>query len=393
MTDRILIVGASVRAAAQSAVRAGLRPLAVDLFADEDLRVVAETRVSIDYPQDLPRLCRELPPGPWMYTGAVENHPEVIAEISETRPLVGNSPEIVARVRDPIQLESLLRSGRLPAARCVSSGTAPDDGAEWVLKPVASGCGLGIRSAFPRERIPPGHFVQERIAGTPLSAVYCASEKGCTFVGASLQLIGMESQPVTAYQFCGAVANYPLSDDVRSAMRETGRFIARETGLRGLFGIDFVQGSGGPVAIEVNPRYTATVELFERIAGRSADCESSLQIERTAMGFSFGFRGGGNVSGGVAGKLILYARDWGAAPDFSDAVGHAGFPDFADIPRRGVRIEPGQPVCTVLADAADADALAGKLQAGIGRTAEVFPAGGFDVAGIGEELRARLTAR
>lgn len=393
MTDRILIAGASVRAAAQTAVRFGLRPLAVDLFADEDLRAVAETRQSVDYPGDLPRLCRELPPSPWMYTGALENYPDVIAEISETRPLIGNSPEVLTGIRDPFRLESLLRSGGFPTAGCVLSGTVPDDGTKWLLKPVGSGCGFGIRSASPGEPVPRQFFGQECVAGIPLSAVYCASEDDCTFVGASLQLIGMASQAVSPFQFCGAVANFPVSEDVRAAMRETGEFVARETGLRGLFGIDFVQGAGGPVAIEVNPRYTATVELFERIAGRSADCQSFLRIERTATGLSFGVRDCGNCDGRAAGKVILYARDSGTAPEFGVSLGGARFPEIADIPRCGARIESGQPVCTVLADAANADVLLGRLHTTTGWIAEKFPAAKFDVAAIIDDLRMRLAGK
>ena len=38
MNEHLLILGASVRAAAFSALRAGLRPWCVDLFADLDLR-------------------------------------------------------------------------------------------------------------------------------------------------------------------------------------------------------------------------------------------------------------------------------------------------------------------------------------------------------------------
>ena len=42
MAGRILILGASARAAAASALRAGLEPFAIDLFADRDTRQNAD---------------------------------------------------------------------------------------------------------------------------------------------------------------------------------------------------------------------------------------------------------------------------------------------------------------------------------------------------------------
>src|SRR5439155_27257439 len=69
--ESLIIVGSSARAAAFSALRAGLRPWCADLFADVDLlqrcpavRVPAES-----YPQCLPDMLDLSPPGQWMYMG------------------------------------------------------------------------------------------------------------------------------------------------------------------------------------------------------------------------------------------------------------------------------------------------------------------------------------
>jgi len=105
MSDPLLILGASTRAAASSAIRAGLSPLAADLFCDDDLRQMTDEvkRVS-DYPSDLPHLARDFPPGPWMFTGGLENHPRIIDAISVERILWGTPAGPIQRVRDPWQL-------------------------------------------------------------------------------------------------------------------------------------------------------------------------------------------------------------------------------------------------------------------------------------------------
>ena len=81
----LLIVGASTRGAAASAVRAGYTPYCIDLFADRDLVEIASVKrcPHDDYPQAIVSLLDRwqkdkqgpTPNTPWIYTGAIENHP------------------------------------------------------------------------------------------------------------------------------------------------------------------------------------------------------------------------------------------------------------------------------------------------------------------------------
>src|SRR5213592_4147754 len=102
----VLLLGASVRAAAFSAQRAGLRPWAIDLFADRDLAAVCPARAVPPgrYPAGLVELAREMPPGPWLFTGALENRPGLIERITRDRPLWGNDAACLRRARDPFAL-------------------------------------------------------------------------------------------------------------------------------------------------------------------------------------------------------------------------------------------------------------------------------------------------
>src|SRR5438128_59838 len=94
MVDRgsLLIVGASVRAAAFSALRAGFHPWCIDLFADRDLccRVPCHRIARRNYPEAIESVLHDAPPGPWMYTGGLENYPTLVDEWSVHRPLLGN---------------------------------------------------------------------------------------------------------------------------------------------------------------------------------------------------------------------------------------------------------------------------------------------------------------
>ncbi len=116
MTNQILIVGASTRAAAFSALRAGLKPRCIDHFADRDLHVAFPVLRAPhgDGAAGLEAAARGSSGEPWFYTGPLENHPDLVGRISRSHRLLGNSPEILRAVRDPLRLAAVLRRRGLP---------------------------------------------------------------------------------------------------------------------------------------------------------------------------------------------------------------------------------------------------------------------------------------
>ena len=66
-----------------------------------------------------------------MYTGGLENYPDVIAAIAAERPLWGNGPDVLAKVRDPFALAAVLARPDLPhpkVRRWDRSAERRDDG-------------------------------------------------------------------------------------------------------------------------------------------------------------------------------------------------------------------------------------------------------------------------
>src|SRR5438552_15280885 len=114
--QNLLIFGASTRAAAFSALRAGLQPWCADLFADADLqaRCPAMRVPAGSYPRGFLRLAKESIPGPWMYTGALENWLLEEPDIAFALPLWGISGEELFLARSPMDLRSVLPQARLP---------------------------------------------------------------------------------------------------------------------------------------------------------------------------------------------------------------------------------------------------------------------------------------
>src|SRR5579872_5164411 len=104
MSRRILIVGGSTRAAADSVRRAGWQPVCADLFADLDLRQTAELVPVRHYPESLPEDLAQVHAGGWFYCGALENQPKILrairANAKSIGPLLGTSPEALESIRN-----------------------------------------------------------------------------------------------------------------------------------------------------------------------------------------------------------------------------------------------------------------------------------------------------
>src|SRR5207245_5579110 len=118
------LVGASVRAAAFSALRAGLRPRCLDLFGDVDLRARCDVQTipPSEYPQGFTRLLGTVAPEPVVYTGALENHPVVLAQLGCYRPLWGITGDLLRAVRDPFCVHAALTASDRPALEVLPPG-------------------------------------------------------------------------------------------------------------------------------------------------------------------------------------------------------------------------------------------------------------------------------
>jgi predicted ATP-grasp superfamily ATP-dependent carboligase len=328
--EHLIIVGASARAAAFSALRAGLRPWCVDLFGDVDLRARCPVTVIPRqlYPHGLLDVVRgSAPEGSLMYTGGLENHPEIVRRLAECRPLVGNEPEVLRRVRDPWALAEAL-PGQTPRIEW-DRALVPRDGT-WLAKPRRGSGGSGIEPWTDASRPRRGTYFQEIVSGLPIAAIYDAPTNApCRFLGATQQLVGQAWLHARPFAYCGSIGPLTLASDVLQAFEGIGQRLQAAFHLRGLFGVDAILQDNLPLVLEVNPRYTASVEVLEYAA-----------LSRTMPIASEDF----------IGKAILFARGpisfsaWGPW-DLDEVDVPAGeMPAYADIPMPGTEIDPGQPV-------------------------------------------------
>jgi uncharacterized protein len=355
----LAIVGASTRSAAASAVRAGFQPLAADLFGDADLQHIATTTCIRPYPEGLLDWMRAVEPPAWMYTGALENYPELVDQMAWIAPLVGNPGDVLARVRSPWELaEVLTRTGFLfPEIRESAEGLPAD--ASWLTKTYTGASGSGVR-VFSKERGAGSEeeleaaqlCYQKRIDGIPCAAVFVALDGTSVLIGVTRQLIGEPWLGSHGFQYSGSIGLLPIAETTRATVEKIGEVLTRQFELSGIFGLDFILDGHRVWAIEVNPRYTASVEICERATGENV---IALHVVDWP-GSPINVLNSSTVVGTLThGKAILFARrDIVIASDFANmALAEAlckPWPTLADVSPAGTIVEAGRPILTVFAD-------------------------------------------
>ncbi|MGH9237473.1 MAG: ATP-grasp domain-containing protein [Vicinamibacterales bacterium] len=362
----ILICGTSTRAAAESAARAGFSVTTIDAFADRDqhpaVRALSAGRDFDASPTAaaMARVARDLPCDAVVYLSPFENHPRAVAALAAGRVLLGNAPETLRLVRDPFVLAGALRSHGVEVPRLMNANDSNDsnDSNEsngWLVKPFRSGGGARIRE-WQRGPIPRGWYLQKRIDGTPGSIVFAAAKGACVPIGFSRQLVGDANFGAAGFRYCGSILappgdrQFPDGAAVFEAAGAIARYVSSMFGLAGLNGLDFIARGRVVYPLEVNPRWSSSIEVAERAFAmpffpvHAAACSDGVlptfdcaaALERAD----------------VVGKAIVYARRLVSVGDTSNWLEDSS---VRDVPPSGECFRPGQPVCSVFATAADSE--------------------------------------
>lgn len=353
----VLVAGLSTRALAESAVRAGWRVASVDAFGDLDHparpAISLARDVGVPYsPRAIVDAARALDAGAVAYVASFENHPRAVEALARGRALLGNSPRVLERVRDPLRLARTLRAHGHPAPATRASppplppaAPAAARGTRWLSKPRASGGGGGIAPWRPGDPLPRSRILQERIDGVPGSLVFAADGHRALPFALSRQLVGERALGASGYRYCGSILSaWP---GVLEAAAEMAHRLVEAFALVGVNGLDFVARDGVPVPVEVNPRPSASMELAERAFGFSVFAAHAAGCGGEGLP-AFDLAAALRERGAV-GKAVLYARE---AVTVGDTRAWLEDDDVRDVPHPGEHIAAGHPICTVFARAA-----------------------------------------
>jgi predicted ATP-grasp superfamily ATP-dependent carboligase len=350
----VLILGASVRAAAISAIRAGHAPNCADFFGDQDLVLTCPAR-HIDHRHSTDQfvdVAESYRPSAWFYTGGFENHAELVDRISKTHRLWGIEGETLRAIRDPLRVARVLEKARIPApAVALTPQALPGDGS-WLSKPLNSGGGRGIEPLIAGHRSEPDkRYFQQRVNGPSFSALYIGTPPVARLIGVTRQLTGAPGNP---FGYRGNIGPLLTAAPLTARLEALGCALTATFRLTGWFGVDYILNRGIPWPVEINPRYTASVEIHELALRRSLLVDHKRACEGIVD------RSSGSASSleppqSVLGKLIVYASHRLVVPEclrLRDGPGDLySMKTIADVPWPGTTIDAGHPVMTLLAKA------------------------------------------
>ncbi|WP_247889764.1 ATP-grasp domain-containing protein [Azospirillum brasilense] len=343
----IVVAALSARALAAAARRAGRRPAAIDLFGDLDtgqlagpcLRLPAKgLRLESATLRDA--LARaDLRGLPLVYGAGFEDDPALLAHLAEDRPLMGNRPEVVARVKDPFRFAATLHRLGIPHPPvALTVNGSPDS---HLLKRIGGSGGAHVIPASLAEA-KPGWYIQRRVAGHALSVLFLADGDRAVIVGLSRQWTAPTA--ASPYRYGGAAGPWRCPERwTRTLPAMIDRLVAAFK-LLGLNSADFLVTGPDLHLLEINPRPGATLDVFDRppmppLLGLHLDACARRLPDRLP------------VLSGCRAATVLYA-------DAATRI-EAGrrWPAWtADRPVGPVTIGPDEPVCTVFGEGPSATA-------------------------------------
>ena len=363
----VILIGASVRALAASARRAGLSPLCVDLFRDVDLLSHHPDAILCpvgEYPRGFVPILEKLPPLPVIYAGGLENYPDVIERLGERHSIWGNSPRVLRHVRNPGRVRRAAEESGMSFPAVITDSSPPEG--RWIRKSVRGSAGRGIQFVDdPAIRPVKGTYHQQVVAGTPMSALFFGGPHVHCLFGFTEQLIGCEWLNAKPFWYCGNVGPLNGGKELENSLHQFVTaidFLPNE--ICGQFGVDFIFADGRTWILEVNPRPTASLELFERyiqfpmIRGHIASADGQH--------FEFPMI---LPEAHITGKAVWHTpypcRAMYRPDDLPPDV-------YADLPHHEQAFEAHEPFVTIFAKALDRDGVILKLKGLAGGIAKRF---------------------
>ncbi len=348
----LILIGASVRAMAFSCIRAGYKPWCIDLYADADLQRVCPTKkITGLFPDEISEIIKVAPQSPILYTGGLENHPNFIDSLAKNFTVFGMTGKTLSSLRNCKSIFELLQTNHIATPATLDSISEIKTNTRYLIKPKNKSGGLGIRwlnSNFPPNTIPKDHYLQEYIEGENRSAIFCFNSKGFELLGVSKLWSGYKASHASDFLYSGNIGPlYPSACELQH-LKTIGEALFKNFQPLGLLGLDYILKEDQVYALEINPRYTASVEVLELASQKNL-------ISQHIQAFT------GEIilpkleqsTTQVVGKIIYYAPEKLMIPKhtpWSECFQNEQlFPTFADIPPLGTSIEKGSPVITLLA--------------------------------------------
>jgi len=374
--QNLLVVGIDTVSIAKSARETGYRIYAVDYFGDIDLRRVCSVCKAIIEqkrgkscgraeskfkPEVFLRMTKSLLEkheiDAILLSSGLDDFFDVLYGLNDLVPILGNSPEVIERVRK--------KQGFFKELGCLgivhpetaivkdadeAKAAAVEIGYPVVVKPVKGFGGAGIRTAQNSEETGRAFLeaslasedvlIQNFIDGIHASISFLVADNDVRVLTINEQLLGLrflfQQEP---FGYCGNIVPLHFANSILAICERITKKIALHFGLKGSNGIDLViSREGTPYVTEVNPRFQGTLECVEKV----------LRINLVKSHIDACLRGSlpimNEKTSTFCTRLVLRAPKHIVAPDLTI------FREVRDVPLPGTIIEKGEPLCSVIVE-------------------------------------------
>jgi predicted ATP-grasp superfamily ATP-dependent carboligase len=343
---KIIVAAVSARPFVKAAAQAGYHVIAMDVFADADTQRAAHQAFKITYANggfvadEVERILSQLDLSDvigFVYGSGFEAQPDLLERIEARLPLLGNRPIVVRNLKRAPQFFTLLDALYIPhPAVCFK---ALENAQGWLSKHAGGSGGTHVVTALQGVIPPKGYYYQQAVAGEPVSVLFLADGQNIKVIGFNRQWVA--STHLQPYRYGGIVGHANLPEKVKQQLQQAAQKLTSAVGLRGLNSLDAVMHGDDIWVLEINPRLSSTFDLYQ-----SPQCNLfDLHVQVCS----------GNAVDSLKVPQLAKARQVLYAPYSLEVPANYEWPAWvADVPVPNSSITADNPVCTVLAEAEDA---------------------------------------
>jgi methenyltetrahydromethanopterin cyclohydrolase len=243
--------------------------------------------------------------------------------------VLGNLPDTFIKLHDKPAFFSILDKLNIPYPEVRFD--APKCADNWLVKPMQGQGGMGIKRYYPNESIESAVYWQKYKAGSQYSVLFLAD-------GQYLQVIGFNTQWTISlgetgeFIFSGIINSCDLLSEQKERITGWLKKLVPVFALKGLNSLDFIQEGDKSFVLEINPRPSASMQLY--------DADLLNRHIKASQGDLTEYR----LHDGYTGYQVVYAeRDVLIPEAFAWPEGCMDLPEFGAICRKG------QPICSIIA--------------------------------------------
>lgn len=357
---KLLVLGFNTRALAEQALSEGFEVVAIESFADCDWEIFNREypnssevyAIKGDYrPEKLIDKWEEIDKEVdyLIYLSDLDDYPNLLEKLELE--VLGNQIETLKRLKQ--NLFSFLKENKIKRPKSFFSG-ADFTGLRLLKKPYLGGGGVEIREFDSQEDEIEWdkYYLQEYLPGRSCSVNFIANGNEAKIISFNKQLVGESRLGAKEFKYSGNILLAPneFSANARKYLIKLINLLTQEFNLLGLNGVDFIYQDGEVYFIELNPRYTAAMELLSL-----ASDYQLLKAHYQAKDLELTSTPKLPISSKLElAKGIVYAKDdLVVKRDFLAEFKEIKNLTVRDIPYKGEKFLAGEPLCTLLVKAAN----------------------------------------